>query len=384
MGRNAFSRAAFRGASETFVPRSGPATRAAEQRARATGKLDPLVDPAEYGVIRQSRVRFEERADGLLELTFGTSMTVECRVDTTGSMGGNVDVAIKVLPDTYELGSGVLPGYDLHMAIGIFGDVVDNFVLCRPQFEMEAHKLVQQLTLMVPERAGGDAPEDPHYGLFGGAYLVASFSNAIGLKGYDFTVSDAPARDSLSERQLVRIFGKDVFDKVAINGFQIDRNDLPSTKEVVQDLQNRAHGFFLQVGESAHTSRFWTNVFGEDRVVVLPSVKLLPYVQAVIIGLTEGTLSLDEVADFLSTNNVDAHDAKRILRSVANIPIGAQVPLRQAIIDGGHEIPKAGDLYRVKPDVLAKTNLWPIDPSELGDVVSVVSTDSGVEEPTWL
>lgn len=250
MGSVSFSRDAFRGAAKTYVPRSGPATRAAEQAAKSTGKLDPLVDPAEYGVIRRSLVRFVERPDGLFELTIGCSMPVESRVDTTGSMGGNVDVAIRVLPDTYELTSRLLPGYDLHMALGIFGDVVDDWVLCRPQFEMVAEKLVQQLTLMVPERNGGDFAEDPHYGIFGGAYLVASFANAIGLKGYDFTISDAPARDSLSERQLVRIFGEDVFDKVAANGFQLDRNDLPSTEEVVRDLQDRAHGFFLQVGEN--------------------------------------------------------------------------------------------------------------------------------------
>ena len=106
--------------------------------------------------------------------------------------------------------------------------------------------------------------------------------------------------------------------------------------------------------------------------------------QAIIIGLTEGTLSLDQVPDFLVEHKVDEETIKQVQRSVANIPIGAQVPLRQAIIDSGHEIPKAGDLYRVKPDVLAKTDLWPIDPSELGDVVPVAPADSEVKEPSWL
>lgn len=378
MGRDAFTRASYASASRMYVPTSGPATRAAEQKARNTGKLDPLVDPAEYGVIRRSLLRFEERPEGLYELTVGCSMPVETRLDTTGSMGGNVDVALKVLADLYELCSGVLPGYDLHIATGIFGDVVDNFVLCRPQFEMLADKIVHQLTLMVPERAGGDSDEDPHYGLFGAAYLVAAYVNCIGLKRYDFTVSDARARDRLSERQLVRIFGDQVFEKVAANGFQIDRNDLPSTKEVVQDLLKQAHAFFLQVGKHSETTKFWTRVFGADRVVVLPDTRLLPQVQAVIIGLTEGTLNLDQVTDFLTTNNVSAADARNIARSVANIPIGAQALLREGI-----RVPQKGDLFREKPDVFNKTNLWPINPGEAAADVVVPNTTKPAG-PNWL
>jgi hypothetical protein len=372
MGRDTFTRSSYAAATRAYVPSSGPATRLAEQRAHRTGKLDELVDPAGYGVIRRSLLRFEELPNGLFELTVGCSMPVETRVDTTGSMGRNVDVAIKVLPDAYDLCSSVLPGYDLHMATGIFGDVVDRFVLCRPQFEMLAEKIVEQLTLMVPERAGGDAPEDPHYGLFGGAYLVAAYANRIGLKGYDFTVSDAPARMRLSENELVRVFGPEVFDKVAANGHTLDRNDLPSTKEVVDDLQKRAHAFFLQVGSDRWTTEFWTEVFGADRVVVLPNTELLPQVQATIIGLTEGTLSLSQVTEFLTTNNVSENDAKRIVSSVANIPIGAQEVLREGI-----RVPQKGDLYR------NKTDLWPIDQSEVSSEVSHLNTGT-TEEPNWL
>ncbi len=372
MGRDTFTRASYASASRAYVPPSGPATRAAEQKARDTGKLNPLVDPAEYGVVRPSRLRFEQLPNGLYELTIGTSMPVETRLDTTGSMGGNVDVAIGVLPDAYDLCSGVLPGYDLHMATGIFGDVRDRFVLCRPQFEMLAEKIVEQLTLMVPERAGADVEEDPHYGLFGGAYLVNAYINRIGLKGFDFTISDAPARDQLSEKQLKRVFGNEVFEKVAANGFQIDANDLPTTKEVVADLLKRAHAFFLQVGSSSSTSRFWTNVFGGDRVIVLPDTRLLPQVQATIIGLTEGTLSLDQVIDFLTTNNVSASDAQRIARSVANIPIGAQAALRKDI-----RVPQKGDLFR------SKTDLWPISQDEVAQAETDPVLDTS-EGPTWL
>ena len=354
MGKETFSRTLYRSAVTSHVPSEGSVTLRAEQQARETGKLHQLVDPQGYGVIRRSLLRFEQREDGLWQLTIGTSMPVETRVDTTGSMGHNVDVALKVLPDFYDLCSSVLPGSDLHVATGIFGDVCDRFILCRPQFEMIASKIVEQLTLMVPERNGGDAPEDPHYGIFGGAYLVAAYINRIGLKSYDFTVSDAPARDMLDEKQLIRVFGEEVFEKVAQNGHQIDRHNLPSTADVVQDLLKRAHGFFLQVGNSTSTTDFWTRIYGSERVIILPDTELLPQVQSAIIGLTEGTLDLQSVADYLHEHNVSAPNAKLIVRSIAGIPIGAQ-----AALPNFHKKPVKGDLFR------EKTDLWPIDPSEL-------------------
>ncbi len=378
MGRRTFSADSYRSATQSYVPDQGPATARAEEQARRTGQLDPLVDPAGYGVIRRSLLRFEQRPDGLFELTIGTSMPVETRLDTTASMGTSVDIALRVLEQAFGLCSSVLPGYDLHMATGIFGDCVDQFVLCRPQFEMLAEKIVQQLTLMAPQRGGGgNDGEDPHYGIFGAAYLTAAYINRIDLKGYDFTISDEPARDHLEERELIRIFGSDVFDKVAANGFEIDRHNLPSTREVVQALLNRAHAFFLQVesrGYDANTTRrFWTGIYGPERVITLPRTELLPLVQAVIIGLTEGTLELEEVEGFLAMNGVSDTDAQRIVRSVSDIPIGAQAALPNYGIR-----PMQGDLFSSKDD------LWPIGSS--GTTASthstpVVDTHKG---PDWL
>lgn len=373
MGRATFTRSSYASAHTTFVPTSGPATQRAQEQIRKTGKLPLLVDPAEYGVTRRSLIRFEELPSGMFELTIGCSMPIETRLDTTGSMGDNVDRALKVLPDLYDLCSGMLPGYDVHMAIGIFGDYTDDFILCRPQFEMLAEKIVEQLTLMNPEHGGGgNGGEDPHYGLFGGAYLVAAYVNRIGLKRYDFTISDEPARDTLSENQLIRVYGKDVFDKVATNGFQINRNDLPTTKEVVDDLLKQAHAFFLQVGDRSDTSEFWPRTFGQERVIRLPRIELLPQVQAIIIGLTEGTFGLDQIGDFLAEHKVSASDVKHITRSVANIPIGAQAVLREGI-----RVPQRGDLYA------SKTDTWP---TSYGDVnSSAVSADEPVPAgPSWL
>ena len=81
--------------------------------------------------------------------------------------------------------------------------------------------------------------------------------------------------------------------------------------------------------------------------------ELAPQVQAVIIGLTEGTLDLKKVSEFLKRANVGEVDIARIVRSVANIPIGAQ-----AALPNFSKRPQKGDLFK------EKTDLWPIDPSE--------------------
>lgn len=381
MAKGAETRESFTRARAKFVAEEGPATARAEQKARKTKALDPLVDPAGYGVIRRSLPRFEQRAeDGLWEMAVGLPVPIEERVDTTGSMGNNVDVVIRVMPELYGLSLGVLPGCDPQIAAGIFGDVGDRWfdgtpapVLCRPQFEMSAEKIIEQLTLMVPMRDGGDGPEDPHYGIFGAAYLTATYISRLGLKGYDFTISDASAHERLDERQLVRVYGKEVFEKVAENGHQMSKSDLPSIREMVKDLLKIAHAFFLQVGNYPDLTAFWAEKFGQERCVVLPDTELLPQVQATIIGLTEGTLDLQQVPDFLRQNNVSKEDAKRIVRSVANIPIGAQ-----AALPNFSRRPKKGDVFR------EKTDLWPIDPSECPKKDKKKAAASAGAGPSWL
>jgi hypothetical protein len=345
-------------------------TREAEQQAMHTGKLQTLVDPSSFNVVRLSLVRVEKREDGKFEMLVGCSMPIETRVDTTGSMGGNVDVALKVLPDVYECCTEVLPGYDIHICTGIFGDVRDKFPLCRPQFEMQAQKIADQLTMMVPERNGGDAPEDPDLGIFGGAYLCRHYINRIGLKGYDFTITDAPGRGLISSKELKRVYSDEVFDKCVLNGHgdkvysdvekkTLKNNGVFELSDVWEDLLKRAHGFVLLLGSNSDTRSWWVEQVGKKHVVSLPSMEYSPQVQAVIIGLTEGTLTLDGVADFLQKYNLKKDMIDNIVSSVSNIPMKAQAKLK-----GFKKRPVKGDLFDGKPDVWADTNLFPTGHNE--------------------
>lgn len=377
MGKDTMSRDTYEAAVKEYVPEEGPATRKAEQKALYTGKLDPLVDPAGYGLIRRSLRRLEKQPNNFWLLTVGTPLPIEISVDTTLSMGDNVDRVLEGLPSIFELLQSILPQdcYDIQMLNETFADIRDRFVYCRAQYEMEASKLVKQLTLMVPERNGYDVPEDPQYALFSSAYLASRYINQIGLKGYRFIITDAPGRESLDIRQIKRIFGEDVFEIIRKNGFQINPDNLPTTKEVVEDVLRSMHIFVLQVNNNPDATEYWAEMCGDNRVIKLPNTRITPQVTAVIVGLTEGTLRLDQVEEFLEKNKVMQSDAKKIARSVSKIPIGAQT-----ILPNYGKIPRAGALFR------KKTDIWPIDPREAEKIKpsEMESREEKPKENIWL
>lgn len=337
MGHMTFSVDSYEAARRDYgVTHTRDVTREAEHRAQITGSLNEIVDPA-IDPIRCSRIRLNPHNKKWVA-TVGCPMDIEVSCDTTGSMGGEVDTEMAVLPDLYEAVSKVLPGYDPQLCLGIFGDVVDRFVLCRPQFEMTADKIVRYLKEMAPQRAGGDTPEDPQYAMFARAYLTDAYTNKIGLKGYHFVVTDAPCHQSICKDEVTRIFGKEIFENELKNMIS-----MPSLNQVIKDLKKVAHQFILVI-DSPRTADFWRDLCGDDCVIEMNSTRQLPQVISAIIGLTEGTLDITDVYTHLGK-----HD-ERLENQLYNIAIGAQAELRHAM---GHPVPKAGDIY------LNKGDIWP-------------------------
>jgi hypothetical protein len=361
MGRQAFSRAAFDAAVNARTKAGQSATARGQETVRRTGKLDPLVDPAEFNVIRESRIRLEQREDGLWVVLVGAPTPVEYRVDTTGSMNDNVDRVLRVLPHLCEPVAEVLPGRDPHYCASIFADVVDDFPLCRGQFEMLADRMVNQLTLMHPEGGGGgNGGEDPQLGLFGATYLTKAYFQQIGLRSFDFTLTDEPSHDHLTVGLLERVFGPNVMEKVKENGYEMDARNLPTISEMVAEMLKRVHGFCLLIGNRGDARRCWLDLYGRDRVVFFGDdirIEYAPQTMAAIIGLTEGTLDLQTAIDFLASHEVEKGVARKIVNAISGIPIGAQT-----VLPNFGRIPKKGDLFA------AKTDLWPIDPSKVPTV----------------
>jgi hypothetical protein len=386
MGYGTFTRDAHtRVQNDATAGGSRSATSGAEERQRRGQGLDPLVDPKGLthlglGPIRQSCPRFELQADsGLWKLTVGTPMLEETLLDTTGSMGDNVEIAFGVLPDSYDLMTAgshpVLKRYDVQIINACFGDVQDQGtpILCRTQAEMDV-KIAQQLTMMVPSKnGGGNGKEDPQFGLFAAAYLTAARINQYGLKRYHFTVSDEPVYETIDRDWLKQIFGDEVVSWAVKNGHEMSNRDLPDTAKTVKDLQTQAHAFFLQVGDRHEVRSQWSKLYGPEHFVAMPGgTKHLHYVKACIIGLTEGVLDLESAQRFLRGHKLAEDDARMIVRAVAHIPLGAQ-----KLYPNFDKLPKAGSLFK------EKTDLWPIDAEE-AKKVSVKKTDKPKGGPGWL
>lgn len=357
MGSQTFSYTSYVSAKQSRgITSDAHVTRSTERTVFSSGRLMQSVDPAMGGVVRRSLMRFNARDDGMWTVTVGCPIHIESLCDTTGSMGTNVDTAMKVLPDTYACAAEMLPGYDPQLALGIFGDFEDKFILQRPQFEMEAQKIVDYLADMAPERRGaGNHGEDPEYGLFAAAYLTDAYDNRIGLKGYHFCITDEPVHDRFDVDNLKRVFGEHVFRHLKDNGHEMSERDIYAlkTQDVVRDLLRQSHAFVLLLKSFYNdTVPQWQSIYGAERVIQIPDTRYLPQIQGAIIGLTEGTLGRFDVYGWLCRHGVPHAAAKSLDQELQHIPMGAQAALRARL---PHPVPKAGDVFA------AKTDLWPID-----------------------
>ncbi|MBR5669602.1 hypothetical protein IKX12_00785 [Candidatus Saccharibacteria bacterium] len=326
-------------------------TAMAELEARESGMLNPIVDPA-INPIRRSMIRLvAENKHWVAKL--GCPMDIEVSCDTTASMQDEVDNQMRVLPDMYEAIAKVLQGYDPQLCLGIFGDCVDDFVLCRPQYEMEAPKIVRYLNVMAPQRGGGgNGGEDPQYSMLARAYLTDAYTNNIGLKGYHFIITDEPCHHDISERQIRRIFGENIFD----NELKEMKGAIKSIYGIVSDLKSKVHAFALIVDGHYHSDEAYEsycNLYGRKSVIRIDSTEMLPTIISAIIGLTEGTVEITELKERFG----DDMDSE-LIKQLSNIEIGAQMKLRHAM---KRPVPKAGDIFAKKGD------LWPIQPGELSE-----------------
>lgn len=377
MGRDPFSETRYRGVADDVKKEGGSATHKGEQRHREGKGLHELVDPKGYGVIRISNGPREKKGKKFI-LVRGVGMLLESLIDTTGSMGNNVDKAFDVLPKTYNLlangKQAVLGRYDIQIINAIFGDELDDYILCRSQAEMD-ERIAEQLRLMVPCRNGGDTTEDPHYGLFGAAYLTKTEVARYGLKHYHFLTTDAPTRTRLTMTNLKKVFGDSVLERAKENGFEFTESKLPNVQQIVKDLLKSAHAFMLQVDSDSGVTAEYEGYYGEDRVIKLPggTVNFLPEVQAAIIGLTEGVLNLQNLEEYLVTEaQLKLADAKSIAKAVSKIPIGLQTEA-----ENFDKIPLKG------AEFATKDALWPIGSDAAEEVNETSSAATDDEEIKW-
>lgn len=344
MGHQTFSTTSYYRARRDYgVTSDTGVTRKAEEQARESGHLSTIVDPA-VEPIRRSMIRLNPYQNKQWIATIGCPMDIEVSCDTTGSMGGEVDTEMAVLPDLYGEVAKVLPGYDPQLCLGIFGDCGDRFVMCRPQFEMEAPKIVNYLKEMAPQRGGcGNGGEDPQYAMFARAYLTDAYTNRIGLKGYHFVVTDEPCHEQLRRHEIERIFGENIFQDELKD---LDR-EFPTIENAIRELKRKTHQFVLVLSDYRYSAvSRWEDLCGENCVITIDSTRQLPAVISAIIGLTEGTLDIGDLDQHLGE-----YRSTKLIQELSRIEIGAQAKLRHRL---PHPVPQKGDIFASKGDT------WPL------------------------
>ena len=118
-------------------------------------------------------------------------------------------------------------------------------------------------------------------------------------------------------------------------------------------------------------TNYWTNVLGRERVIILPRTEYIPEVQAVIVGLTEGILDLQTATEFLiEVARLDETEARRVVRAVNHIPLGAQASLTNF-----DKLPLAGSVFAMREDI------WPVENGS--EAETEVSTPASDDDISW-
>ncbi|MBI5152855.1 MAG: hypothetical protein HZA36_00100 [Parcubacteria group bacterium] len=347
--KGSWSEATYTSRASETTTRGVSVTYEGEQRARKGKGLDPLVDPSKYDVVRGSNNLLVPRDDGTFVLEFGAAMPVETDFDTTGSMGGNVEVAFRVLPRVQNLlvqgKNAILRRYHTQIATGVIQDRTDKFPYERSQFEPD-NEVDRQMGLLVPEKDGGDAIEDYQIALFALAYLTKTSISKYGLRGYYFPLGDMYGRNGFERNVMESVFGPSVWEKAfgSSAGFE-----LPTVTEAAKKLLQDWHAFFLQVGSSPGTTEWWAQLLGRERVIRLPRTEDVAEVQACIIGLTEGVLDLRSAGEFLREAGMSKERTIATVEAVRGIPVGLQ-----KTFPNFDRIPMAGAVFASRDDI------WPI------------------------
>lgn len=358
--KGAWSSETFESTAATLRAKGGPVTFRGEQRSQEGRGLNPLIDPRTHDARREA-LNLLVKHDDAWRLDFGIAMPVTTALDTTGSMGRNVDIAFGVIPSIQSLfvqgAQAVLSRYHVQFATAVIQDVGDEHPYQHSEYEPD-NEMEVQMQMLVPERSGGDSTEDYQLDLWYTAFRVRTMIVNYGLKGYHFIVGDERGRDYLRPGSVSRVFGVD------------DLQSNIGAEELGHQVLQGWHTFFLQVGDLDYTTVYWAKVLGRDRVVILPRTENIAEVQAVIIGLTEGVLDLQSAADFLTDfARTSPRNVENIVRAVAHVPLRVQADLPNF-----GRIPPAGSIFASREDT------WPI-----GDepVVPAPTVETPEDEIDW-
>lgn len=290
----------------------------AHTKAAAAGLAPALADR-----LNPKGMKFRESRDSK---EHPNSVPVVVVLDETGSMCSVPRTVQQKLPNLMKL--LVDKGYleDPQILISAVGDasghgeggygyLLEQAPLQVGQFESDL-RIDDDITALYLEGKGGGTGEES-YDLM--AYVVARKTSTDAWekrkkKGYVFFIADEMTYPYVKRSQIEALIG----DKL--------EGDIP-TKKLFEEMKERYNVFFIlpvntSGGRSDRVRRHWADLVGKDHVIALEDENGICELIGAQIGLVEGTVDVDTVADDLRDAGTDASTTAMVLRSVSKAYVG--------------------------------------------------------------
>lgn len=281
--------------------------RAVKVAPRAEQKVHENMDPK--GVIRESRDSAEHPE----------SLAILVLCDVTGSMANTPKVIQKSLGSLMNL--LVTKGYAEHpqILIGAVGDArSDRGSLQVGQFE-SGIEIDDDLGRLWLEGNGGGSGEESYQNAlyFAARHTAIDCYERRGKKGYLFLIGDELPYPEVRRDEVSRLLGD-----------SLERN--LSTESVIAEAQQKYHVFMLRPQNTSHgreigVHRRWEELLGADHVLTLSDESAVSETIALVVGLTEGRVTLGQARHDLETLP-NADQAREALRAVGSLAVSEPVP----------------------------------------------------------
>jgi hypothetical protein len=269
----------------------------------ADRRVHDLLNP--FGALRESRDSAEHPQ----------SRAVAVMLDVTGSMSTLPEIMLNDLPQLHGLlqRKGYLA--DPQVLFGAIGDATcDRVPLQVGQFESD-NRMDDDLGRLVLE-GGGGGQKTESYEL---ALYFFARRTAIDCwekrrqRGYLFLIGDETAYPKVKADEVRRIIGDDLETSIAV-------------ASIVREVAERYHVFYLlpraaSHGGDAEVLGFWRRLLGQN-VIELDDVENICETIALTIGLTEGSITLDEGLDHLRETGANTATIQSVSTALRVVPAG--------------------------------------------------------------
>lgn len=247
------------------------------------------------------------------------SVAVGVIFDVTGSMGGIPVRLQKKLPQL--MGLLTRKNYLAHPQI-LFGAVGDFFAdrvpLQMGQFE-SGIEMDDDLGRLYLEGGGGGTMEESYQNamLFFGRNTSIDCFEKRGKQGYLFLIGDEKPYSRSTKEEVLSILGTDVKDSVPI-------------EEIVAEAREKYNVFFVIPKGASHgldpsVKKRWTEVLGEQNVLMLDDPEGICEVIALAIGMCEGTVDLGDGATHLKDSGTDVGVINSVTRALDPLSKGVSL-----------------------------------------------------------